>query len=217
MAIVGTLPNNIQNGQLEDATPLMANFNFILNAINANANPTGTFTAPSGTRMLFNQPSPPVGWAQETGAVFHDCSVRTVNTPTGGSTGGSTVWSGWNYGGVFNLNTFTLSVAQLPVHGHADAGHSHGVNDPGHVHGAPNGQGFWMGNGQSYLNVLSSDGGGGGFGVASVSANIAAQATNVSLQTGYSNNANTGSGAAITPSFNAPQVKYSDYVIGIKT
>lgn len=44
MAIVGTLPNNIQNGQLEDAVPVMANFNWIVNQVNANAIPTGTIS-----------------------------------------------------------------------------------------------------------------------------------------------------------------------------
>lgn len=37
--IVGALPNNIQNGQLEDAVPVMANLNWIVNQVNANATP----------------------------------------------------------------------------------------------------------------------------------------------------------------------------------
>jgi len=39
--IVGSLPNNIQNGQVEDAVPLMANLNFIVNQVNANAQALG--------------------------------------------------------------------------------------------------------------------------------------------------------------------------------
>jgi hypothetical protein len=39
--IVGTLPNNIQNGQAEDAVPVMANLNWIINQVNANAQPLG--------------------------------------------------------------------------------------------------------------------------------------------------------------------------------
>lgn len=35
--IVGALPNNIQNGQIEDAVPVMANYNWIVNQVNANA------------------------------------------------------------------------------------------------------------------------------------------------------------------------------------
>lgn len=40
--IVGTLPNNILNGQAVDATPVMADFNFIVNQVNANAMPLDT-------------------------------------------------------------------------------------------------------------------------------------------------------------------------------
>lgn len=36
-SIIGSLPNNIQNGQTEDATTVMANFNWIVNQVNANA------------------------------------------------------------------------------------------------------------------------------------------------------------------------------------
>jgi hypothetical protein len=39
--IVGTLPNNIQNGQVEDAVPVMANLNWIINQVNANAQAIG--------------------------------------------------------------------------------------------------------------------------------------------------------------------------------
>ena len=38
-AIIGTLPNNIQNGQTADAVPLMADLNWIVNQVNANAAP----------------------------------------------------------------------------------------------------------------------------------------------------------------------------------
>jgi len=37
MPIIGTLPNNIQDGQIIDAVPVMADFNFIVNQVNANA------------------------------------------------------------------------------------------------------------------------------------------------------------------------------------
>ena len=95
----------------------MANFNFIINAVNASANPIGTFTAPTGTRMLFNQASPPFGWTQETGAAYNDTSVRTV-TGAGGASGGTTSWSGWNFNGTYSLNPFTITTAQLPLHTH---------------------------------------------------------------------------------------------------
>lgn len=39
--IVGPLPNNIANGQVEDAVPVMANLNWIINQVNANAQASG--------------------------------------------------------------------------------------------------------------------------------------------------------------------------------
>jgi hypothetical protein len=53
MAIIGTLPNNIQNGQSVDANPVMADFNFIVNQVNANASPLGTI--PPGTLLNVRQ------------------------------------------------------------------------------------------------------------------------------------------------------------------
>ena len=37
MPIVGTLPNNIQDGQIADAVPVMANYQWIIDQVNANA------------------------------------------------------------------------------------------------------------------------------------------------------------------------------------
>jgi hypothetical protein len=50
MAIIGTLPNNIQNGQVVDANPVMADFNFIVNQVNAN----GQSIAGLATAMLLS-------------------------------------------------------------------------------------------------------------------------------------------------------------------
>jgi hypothetical protein len=70
MTIIGTLPNNIQDGQVADAAPIMADFNFIVNQVNANAlqnnfvptgtllnvrtiTTTGTYTPTVGTSRIF--------------------------------------------------------------------------------------------------------------------------------------------------------------------
>jgi hypothetical protein len=55
MPIVGALPFNIVNGQLEDATPVMANFNFLASQVNANAQPSGVLAewVPSGLTPTF--------------------------------------------------------------------------------------------------------------------------------------------------------------------
>jgi len=208
MPIIGTLPNNIQNGQAEDATPVMANFNFIINQVNAAAAPLGTFTAPAGTRMLFNQAAPPAGWTQETGAAFNDTSVRTV-TGAGGSTAGSVLWSSWNFSGTFNVNAFTLTLAQLPTHTHVDAGHVHGLNDPAHAH-TPNGGGGFLTtqNAGSYANGVNN---------LAVIATTSAATTGITMNSAQANIQNAGSSAAVTPTYQTPQVKFSDYIIGIKS
>ena len=203
MAIIGTLPNNIQNGQLADAVPLMADLNFIVNQVNANASAAGALDAPSGTRMLFNQSSVPTGWTQETGAAFNDCSLRTV-TSAGGGTGGSATWSSWNFGGTFNLNAFTLSVAQLPAHSHTDAGHTH--SDSGHTHPSA-GTGF----------ITLGTGSGNTTGGSTIGSSANTGTGNANIGVGNANIQNTGSGATIQPTYTTPNVKYTDMIIGIKT
>lgn len=53
--IVGTLPNTLANGQTADATPLMADLNFIVNQVNANAAPLAN-TALLNASNSFTQP-----------------------------------------------------------------------------------------------------------------------------------------------------------------
>jgi hypothetical protein len=164
---------------------------------------------PAGTRLLFNNAAVPVGWTKESGAAYNDCSVRTV-TGSGAATGGATAWSSWNFGGSFNVNTFSLSIGQLASHAHTDVGHAHGVSDPGHSHQPSDLHSFYTdgtaatfqgGTGHSYdlkgtTNVVG---------------------TGVSVNAGNANIAATGSGSGITPTYTTPSVKYSDYIIGIKS
>jgi hypothetical protein len=121
MAIIGTLPNNIQNGQSVDANPVMADFNFIVNQVNANANPVGTLTAPSGTRTVFHQAAAPSGWVQD--ATITDHTIQVIGG-AGGAVNGVNGYSGlfqnaWTSGG------HALTVAELAVHNHVDSGHTH--------------------------------------------------------------------------------------------
>ena len=191
--------------------------------------------APPGTRLLFNNSAVPLGWTQDVSAAFNDTSVRTV-TSSGGGTAGATAWSQWNFGATFNVNTFTISTGQMPTHTHGindsghshvinifDPGHAHSVNDPSHAH-VPSGgaSGFvTVGNGSGNTNAGSTIGSvaatanattgisinGSGTGI---SANSNASLTGISTQS-------TGSGGGITPNYTTPQVKYSDYIIGIKS
>jgi hypothetical protein len=46
MAIIGTLPNNLTNGTTADASQVIADLNFIVNQVNANAQPAGSYLLP---------------------------------------------------------------------------------------------------------------------------------------------------------------------------
>jgi hypothetical protein len=204
MAIIGTLPNNIQNGQLADAVPVMADFNFIVNQVNANASPLGTLDAPSGTRMLFNQASVPLGWSQETGAAFGDCSLRVV-TGSGGATAGSTAWSAWNSGGTFNVNAFTISVAQMPVHSHTGTtGSSNQSLNHTHSGAETSDQNLIGGSSGAFVRLNNS------------STVTQTGATDLTSHGHSFTTNNTGSGSSITPTFTTPAVKYTDMIIGVK-
>lgn len=154
---------------------------------------SGEMPAPAGTRIAFNQPSAPLGWVTDTSAALSDCSPRTMTDSSGGATGGSTAWSSWNFGGVFNINNFTISLAQMPTHNHGmSSTHSHGPSD-----------------GRDYLGVVGSgtqwEAGGGGNVPQQVGTSNAV-GTGVTLQ-------NNGSGAAVGTTITTPQIKFTDLII----
>ena len=113
--------------------------------LTGNVGVTGTLTIggrfadafPSGTKMLFNQTSAPVGWVKDT---THDNKALRVVTGTAG-TGGSVNFT--TAFGSENVGNTTLTIDQIPSHTHtfsgsgstgAAGGHSHSINDPGHNH-----------------------------------------------------------------------------------
>jgi hypothetical protein len=132
-----------------------------------------------------------------------------VNTGTAGGSGGTTGWSSCNFGSTFNVNTFTIAVSQLPPHNHGISDPGHGHSDVGHSHAI--GGGDFVVIGASGGNGLA--GGGQSFsfpaGTATSFANITANGTGVSTT-------NTGSNVGITPNYTTPQVKYTDFLIGVK-
>lgn len=204
MPIIGSLPNNITNGQTVDATPVMADFNFIVNQVNANANPLGTLTAPSGTAMPFQQNFAPTGWVAQTGAGFFDAFLR-VNTPAAwvaptGTTGASNLIVGPITG-----DAHTLSIAEMPSHTHTDSGHTH--TDSGHAHNQ---------NANTYYGL------GGGTSFSAPGANaiaITSQATasaQANIQTSTANLQNTGGGGGHSHTLTA-NCKYVDHIVAVKS
>lgn len=76
-------------------------------------------TFPSGTRLLFYQNSAPAGWFNVTG--INDSLVRIVDSGGGSLTSGnnfSSVNSLFNFTITGNTNDHTLTINQMPLHGH---------------------------------------------------------------------------------------------------
>lgn len=73
---------------------------------------------PSGTRMLFQQTTPPPGWTKDSTAFFNDCGLRLVtgSVVNGGSTAFTSVFQSRTPAGT--VGPTALSVAQLPSHQH---------------------------------------------------------------------------------------------------
>lgn len=206
MPIIGTLPNNIQNGQAVDANPVMADFNYIVNQVNANANPLGTLTAPSGTRVIFQQATAPLGWTADASVTDHTLQLTAAS--------GSVSTTGNGYTGMFNAawtsDGHALTIAELAVHTHSDAGHTHGVNEgAGHNHGAAGGNSFVITGGGPNGNAA------GGALVQSTAATAQAT-TGLTINTGNASIQNTGSGAAHThtKTFN---VNVAQGIVGVKS
>jgi hypothetical protein len=92
MAIIGALPNTITNGQSIDATPVMANYNWIVNQVNSNAAALGAINAFTAVQT---------GVAGNTAGSFPIISQIQNN---------STTWCG-SSGGTANALTLTPSPA----------------------------------------------------------------------------------------------------------
>jgi microcystin-dependent protein len=93
---------------------------------------------PSGTKMLFNQTSAPVGWVKDTTHDNKALRVVSGTAGTGGSIAFTTAFASQNVGDT------TLTASQIPSHTHTFSGsgttgnagsHTHSVTDPSHSHG----------------------------------------------------------------------------------
>lgn len=151
--------------------------------------------APAGTRCLFHQATPPVGWV--TDATITDHALRIV-TGAGGGTGGSINSSSWIGGGTFNANAFTISLAQMPSH-------THTVNS-NHVHSLSGGANFWyFGSGSQGLGTS-------GVVIANLHPSTGSATTGLASPT-----ATAGSGSSVTMTYTTPNVKYAAMVVAQKS
>ena len=209
MAIIGVLPNTISNGQAVDATPVMADFNFIVNQVNANAVQVGTLAAPSGTRIIFQQSVAPLGWTNDLSLTDHTLQL----TP---SAGGGVVTTGIGYSTMFNGQWTTdghaLTIAELAVH-------SHVIFDPGHGHASP-GHAHTSATGFNLYTATNAGGASTNFTGGAVSINQEASTNAVAVTI---NNNTTGIGMQTTGSGNAHthtktfNVNFAQVICGVKT
>ena len=153
MPIIGSLPYNLADGTTGDASQVTANMNAIVTGVNANANPLGTLTAPSGTRKMFNNATAPAGWTTDATVTDHSLWVSSNN---GGAKGSGTAFSTYLTGG-WSPAAHTLTAAELPQH-------THGLTITG-VQANPSGsRGLYENNAPTGSSSFTSDGGTGGGG-----------------------------------------------------
>jgi hypothetical protein len=208
MPIIGTLPNTLTNGTTADASQVMADFNYIVNQVNANGTPLGTLTAPSGTRVVFQQAAAPLGWTADATITDHTLQLTAAS--------GAITTTGNQYSGMFNgqwtSDGHVLTTAELAVHNHGVTDPTHTHTSPGHSHNTASGFNFWTatnaGGGQSTFAS----------GVNSINQEATTNAVAVSINnnsTGITvNNAGSGSAHSHTKTFN---VNYAQAVVGVKS
>jgi|SRR6516164_2805653 hypothetical protein len=207
MPIIGTLPNIIQNGQVVDANPVMADLNYIVNQVNANGNPAGTLTAPTGTRVVFQQSAAPLGWTADATITDHTLQLTAAS--------GAIVATGNQYSGLFSLpwvsDGHSLTIAELAAHAHNVSDPQHNHTSPGHQHGTASGNNFWTATptGGASVNL---PGGANSINqetlTNAVAVSINSSATGISIQNNGSGNAHSH-----TKTFN---VNYAQGIVGVK-
>lgn len=85
---------------------------------------------PSGTRLLFQQSTPPAGWTKDTSIDNKALRVTSGAAGAGGVLPFTTV-----FGRIVTDGT-TIDANTMPFHSHglSDPTHTHGYSDPGHTH-----------------------------------------------------------------------------------
>ena len=173
---------------------------------------------PSGTRMLFQQPSAPPGWTKDT--ANDNMALRlTSGIPTivSDQQTFSTVFSSVNIAGT--VADHVLTISEMPGHSHGitDGGHSHNVSVvvPSHIHlntavgqNGVGGSNAAFGSGYGVQRGSTESGGGG---TASGSAN--SNSTGVTVQ---SNGADTGHSHGFTGTNLNLSINYVDVIVAEK-
>jgi hypothetical protein len=182
----------------------MADFNFIVTQVNANANPIGTLTAPAGTAMPFQQAVAPLGWVGQITTAYNDAILRVINPSQFSNTGGSLGASGFIIG-PYSVDGHALTVAELAAHNHVDAGHLHGLTDPGHQHTVNSSPG--VGTSAGGPNTIQQSAG---------TMNTTVSTTGITVQLNAASIQNTGSGTAHVHT-HTPNVKFVDHIVAVKS
>jgi hypothetical protein len=210
MAIIGTLPNTISNGQAVDATPVMADFNYIVNQVNANATPLGTLTAPTGTAMLFQQNFAPLGWTAQTST--NDAAIRVMVPGAFVGVAGANAFSGLMRGSA-TTDSHALTSAELAVHNHGVTDPTHSHSSPPHQHGSASGFNFYTATPTGGATTNFS-GGANNINLENltnpIGVTVSAGPTNISIQ-------NAGSGAGHTHALSNFNYSTMDVILAIKS
>ena len=83
MSIINTLPYNIANGQAIDAVPVMANFNEIVNDVNASAAKNAANSDITSLGGLTTPLSMPQGGTGDNGSAWSVAGIPTITAQTG--------------------------------------------------------------------------------------------------------------------------------------
>lgn len=112
----GSFTVTVTDGVAGTVVPQGARSVLIADTSNGTRIAAGTF--PSGTRMLFQQTTAPVGWSKESSSTYNNAALRFVtgSVSTGGSVDFTTALASQTPSGT--VGNTTLTEAQMPLHGH---------------------------------------------------------------------------------------------------
>lgn len=159
---------------------------------------SGELVAPAGTRIPFNQAAAPLGWTIDNNTAYAD-AYATVRPSAAGGSGGSSGWSTWNASTQTSSN-INLTTLHLPIH-------THTVTDPGHTHVSSSGNNFMQYNG---TGPYSGDASGSAVYTDSGVTTTNSATTGITVGT-------AGAGLPFNLTFPSQNIKYTDFIIGVRS